>query len=72
MKKYFFINFTVFIISNSKSYIHMSVLSTDKDFFPILEARNKIKKSFDKDIWGETNIVINNFQEVWKEKFEYS
>jgi hypothetical protein len=50
MKKYYYVNFTVFIKSTNQSFIHMSVLSTDTDFFPIIKAKNKIKEIFDKDI----------------------
>lgn len=69
MKKYYFVNFTVVIKSNHKSFTHMSVLSTNDDFFPILHAKNKIKEMFDKDIGQETNIIFNNFQEVSQKSF---
>jgi len=49
MKKYYFINFTI-VMKNGAKLVHMSVLSTDKNFFPILEAKNKIKKVFDIEI----------------------
>lgn len=70
MKKYYFVNFTLVINTTHQHFSHMSVLSTDKNFFPILEAKNKIKAVFDKDAGQETNIIINNFQEVTKESFD--
>lgn len=70
MKKYYFVNFTLVINSTHQSFTHMSVLSTDKDFFPILEATKRIKMVFDKDVGQETNIIFNNFQEVSKESFD--
>lgn len=70
MKKYFFVNFTVVIKSNHQSFNHMSIISTDKSFFPIIEASKKIMTAFDKDIGQETNVIINNFQEVTKESFD--
>lgn len=70
MKKYYFVNFTVAIDANHQSFTHMSVLSTEKGFFPTLQAKNKIKAIFDKDIGQETNVIINNFQEVTKESFD--
>lgn len=70
MKKYFFVNFTVVIKANSQSFNHMSVLSTDKSFFPILKAKEKIMAAFNKDIGQATNVIINNFQEVTKESFD--
>lgn len=70
MKKYYFVNFTVVIKENNQSFTHMSVLSTEKGFFPILQAKNKIKAVFDKDIGQDTNVIINNLQEVTKESFD--
>lgn len=70
MKKYFFVNFTVVIKANGQSFTHMSVISTDKNFFPILEAKEKIIEAFNKDIGQATNVIINNFQEVTEESFD--
>ncbi|MBP9718604.1 hypothetical protein KBD59_04910 [Candidatus Gracilibacteria bacterium] len=63
-------NFTVVTNSDRQSFMHMSVLSTEKSFLPILHAKTQIKAAFDKDIGQETNIIINNFQEVTKESFD--
>jgi hypothetical protein len=70
MEKYYFVNFTVVINSNNQKFIHMSVLSTTESFFPIMQAKNKIKEIFDKDIGEETNVILNNFKEVSKESFD--
>ncbi|KKQ69980.1 MAG: hypothetical protein UT33_C0019G0002 [Candidatus Peregrinibacteria bacterium GW2011_GWC2_39_14] len=70
MKKYYFVNFTVVIALSDQKFMHMSILSTDKAFFPIIQAKNNIKETFDKDIGQETNIIFNNFQEVPKESFD--
>ncbi|KKU80020.1 MAG: hypothetical protein UY05_C0016G0007 [Candidatus Peregrinibacteria bacterium GW2011_GWA2_47_7] len=70
MKNYYFVNFTVVVNSSHQSFTHMSVLSTEKDFFPILQAKNKIKVAFDKDIGQDTNVIFNNFKEVKKENFD--
>lgn len=70
MKKYYFVNFMVVGKESGERVTHMSVMATDEDYFPILRAKTKIKVVFDRDMGQETNVVINNFQEVSKESFE--
>lgn len=66
--KYYFLNYNVVVQSWIK-YTHMTILSTHESFFPILKAKNRLKLIFDKEIGENTNIIINNFQEVIKECF---
>lgn len=70
MKKYYFVNFTVVGKGSGEGFTHMAVMATDEVYFPILRAKNKIKAVFDRDMGQETNVIINNFQEVPKESFE--
>lgn len=48
MKKYYFVNFILCV--DDKNFTHMSILSTEENFFPVLKAKTKIKAVFDKEI----------------------
>lgn len=70
MKKYYFVYFLVFLIKDNQRMEHMSVISTNKEFFPIIEVKEMIRDTFESETGNPVNIIIQNFIEVTKDSFD--